>query len=441
MNQRLNKKRWLTLIILGLLTINLYSITTSGDDVEIIDLSIYVPTSEPRTQYGKPEWICGIWHYANITLDGETDKISIVFYNGDSPLDSDVRDETNYYEWEYDHGSWKDVQHDSKYIEEDNCHYDAQFYSFYIGIDQYAEMGNWTLILLADDEQLSSEQVYVDTAVISCSLKTVPVVIQAEPFTEDDYKSDEKFTVENDGNVPLKLSVDYGSYENIFSTLNFYEILKPNDTAKFDILLHSRSTWKPGILTIESAKMNADVLYTIPPKRTVSLIESNISIGLPITLYIGHIGYELESLTGHITFQYTKNLDIYYNEIRDIFVYISGNGDVTVDISSENLDILKIFSGGVEVETPFNIKSTNTSEYPFAVRVRGLRENTTGYLYYHIEIDGEIQKYTTQINVGTPRAAEEIIFITTFIMSIFVIICVVTIIGYMIFSQMKHRKK
>ncbi len=440
MNRKPYKKRYLTLIVLGFLTINICSIMGSVE-AENVDLVIHVPTGEPRTQYGKPQWICGIWHYTNVTLNSETDRISIVFYNGDTPLDLDNRNETNYYEWKYDHGSWRDVQHNATYIEEDNCHHDIDLYSFYIGIDQYAKLGNWTLKLLVDDEQLLSEQIYVNNVVISCGLKTIPVAIRAEPFTEDDYISEEKFTVENDGNIPLRLSVDYGSYENIFSTLDFNEILKPDQTAKYSILLHSRSTWEPGILTIESGKVNANVLYMIPPKRIVNLIESNYSYGLPINLYIRHIDYELEPLIRDITFQYVKDLNIYYNEKKDVFAYISGNGDVIVNISSKNLKILKISSGGVEVETPFIIKSTNTSEYPFVVRVRGLRANTTGYLYYRVEIEGQIHEYATQVNIGPSRPAEKTVFDITLMTSILLIICIIIVIGYMIYSQIKYRKK
>jgi len=441
MRRMLNKKRCLTLTVLGLLTINLCSIMSSSADVEIIDLSIHIPMCEPKTKYGNSVWIRGIWHFVNITLDDEAGKVSIVFYQGVSPLGSEYRNETNYYEWEYDDGSWRDVQHSPNYMEVGYCNHDTGFYSFYIGIDQYVEIGNWTLELFADDEQLHLEQIYVDNTVASLGLKTIPVTIRAEPFTEDYYVSEEKFTVENDGNVPLKLSVNYGGYEDIFSTLDFNEILKPSETAKYNIQLRSKSTWKPGKLTIKAgdANVNGKVLYIIPPKKLVSLIESNLLIGLPINVYIGHSGYDLEILAEDIIFQYEKTMDIYYGETKDVFTYLSGNGTVTVNITGENLEILNIFSGGVEVETPFTVKSTNTSEYPIVVRVRGIRPNTTAYLYYDLETGREHQFFTTTINVGPPLPIEE--FNTTLLIELLLIICIIIAVVYMVYTQMKHRGK
>ncbi|MCK5260775.1 MAG: hypothetical protein KAJ44_01170, partial [Thermoplasmatales archaeon] len=266
----LSKKRCLTLILLFVLTINLSSlITRSVNEVQVEDLLMYIPNSEPRSKYDKPVLIRGIWHYVNITLNSEISEVSIVFYYGETPLGSDDRNETNYYMWKYDHGSWEDLQHNSKYINESYCHYDSEFYSFYIGIDQYANLGNWTLKLLAYDEQLLSQQIYVDNAVTSIVLKSIPAIIEVEPFTEDYYISNEKFTVENKGNVPLRLSVSYGKYKNIFSTLDFIETLKPNEMRKYSILLHSRSTWKPGILTIKAgeASIRGHVQNIIPPKE------------------------------------------------------------------------------------------------------------------------------------------------------------------------------
>lgn len=440
----LSKKHCLPLLFFMMLTINLCSIiTSSSDDTQLIDLSIHIPATEPITKYGNPTWIRGLWHYVNITLDSEISKVSIVFYHDNSPIGSDDRDETNYYEWEYNYGVWNDVQHTSKYIEENYCTHDVGFYSFYIGIDQYAEIGNWSLELYTDNEKLLSRYVYVDKAVTSLTLKSIPVTIWAEPFTEEYYTSEEGFTIGNEGNVPLRISVNYGDYRDILSTIDFSETLKPGQTAKYWILLHSRSSWEPGKLTIEAgeASVNGDVLYIIPPKRVVNLIESNLSLGLPIILEIGHIGYRLESLAGDITFQYVRNVDIYYDEVKDIFAYISGNGDVTVNINSANLRILNIFSGGVEVETPFTVRSTNTSEYPIAVRVKGIRANTTAYLYYDLETGGEHNTFTTTIDVGPPKPIEETEFDLALVMELLIISCIIIVIVYMIFAQIRHKKK
>jgi hypothetical protein len=395
---------------------------------------------QPETKYGNPVWIRGIWHFVNITLDSEVDKVTIIFYHGNTSLDSEYRNETNYYEWEYENGNWRDVQHNNSYITSDYCEQNAELYSFYMGLDQYTQVGNWTMELSADDQPLQVEQIYVDKAVNSLGLKTTPVNIRAEPFTEDYYVSEEKFTVENDGNVPLKISVNYSSYDDIFSTLDFNEFLKPGETARFSIQLHSKSTWEPGTITITdgSASVKGDVLYIIPPKKFISLIESN-SIGLSINIHVGHSDYELEFLPGNIVFQYEQTLDIYFDEVKDIYTYLSGNGNATVRITGENLKILNIFSGGTEVGYNFTVNSINTSEHPIIVRVKGMRANSTAYLRYDLEIDGEHQVFTTTINVGPSKPID--VVDTTLFIGLGLLLCITFIIVYIIYIQIKHRKK
>lgn len=441
MRRMFNKKRCLTIAILCLLALSLFSTTSSSADAEFIDLSIHMPICEPETKYSNPLWIRGIWHFVNITLDNEVDKVSIVFYHGDNPVDLEYRNETNYYKWEYSYGNWDDVQHSTSYIILNYCDHSTDFYSFYIGLDQYAETGNWTIELLADDEQIHLEQIYVDKAVVSLGLKTVPVTIRAEPFTEDEYVSEESFTVENDGNVPMELSVIYGVYEDIFSTLDFNEFLKPGETARFGIQLHSESTWGPGKITIKAgdASVKGDVLYIIPPKKLVSLIESNLLIGLPINIYVGHSDYELEFLTGEIVFQYEETLDIYLDEIKNIYTYLSGNGNVTVRITGENLEILNVFSGGTEVGYNFTVNSINTSEHSIVVRIKGVRPNSTAYLRYDLEIDGEHQTFTTTINVGSSQPID--VIDTTLFIGLGLILCIVIILVYILVLQLRHKKK
>jgi hypothetical protein len=118
----MQKNRFFSLITLGLFAISLCSIRTYGQNsVEISDLSILIPNSEPSTKNGDPIWMRGIWHYINITTSGETADLSIVFYYGDTPQNIEDRNETNYYEWEYDKGNWRDLQHNSSYIELEKC--------------------------------------------------------------------------------------------------------------------------------------------------------------------------------------------------------------------------------------------------------------------------------------------------------------------------------
>jgi len=440
MGVNISKKRFAVLIILFFLIIKFFPfIAISDSEAQVNDLTINIPNSEPRNKYDKPVFIRGIWHYVNISLNSEINEATIIFYYGDIPPDLDDRNETNYYKWKYDYGSWRDLQHNITYIDENNCYHNVEFNSFYIGIDQYANLGNWTLILSVSEEQLFSKQIYVDNAVSFIVLKSIPILVNVEPFTEDMYISNNKYTIENQGNVPLRLSVNFGKYENTFSTIESVEILKPDETKKYNIMVQSSSTWKPGTLTIKAgeASIRGHVQNIIPPKRIVSLIGANVSIALPIIINIGHSGFTLESLMRNITFQYIENLNIYYYEIKDIFSFISGNGNVNVNITGKNIDIIKVLSDGNEVGIPFLVKSINTSEHPITVRARGIMPNSTGYLYYSLEIDGEIQKFISKINIGSFKPERE----KTLNITLILVMIAFIVVSFLVFTQIKHWKK
>jgi hypothetical protein len=399
-------------------------------------LSLQVPGCE--STHDDIVWIRGIWHYLNISLQEEVNRVSIFLYQ--SGVLEEKRNETNYYQWEYDGGVFKDTRYRS-YIVEDKCLHIGSVYSFFIGIDQYASGSDWVLEIYMDDERILSKDINVVDAVCSLILKSTPVVINAKPFVEDDFLSEGGFIVENVGNVPVALSVSYGEYEHLFSTLDLDEILLPGQKGTYTVVLHSKSDWEPGLLKIrDAAYVKGDVLYIIRPKKVVYLIESNVSFGLGINVYIGHTGCELASLPHDITFQYVKDIEVHLGETIDIVSYICGNGEVTLNLSGKYLKILKILSGGVEVKTPISIVSTNTSEHIIVVRVAGVMANTTAYLHYELEVDGEHRVFTTRIHVGPPTPLEESIF-TTFILELSIMACIAIVALYMLYSQMKYWKK
>jgi preprotein translocase subunit Sss1 len=89
---------------------------------------------------------------------------------------------------------------------------------------------------------------------------------------------------------------------------------------------------------------------------------------------------------------------------------------------------------------PFTIQSTNTSEQPIITQIHFTQENTIAFIDYEIEINGENLTFTTQITVGPKPSQEEKPADTTLVM-IIIGICIIAVIGYMIYSQMKYRRR
>ena len=71
-----------------------------------------------------------------------------------------------------------------------------------------------------------------------------------------------------------------------------------------------------------------------------------------------------------------------------------------------------------------------------------IRENKIGFLYYALETGGENQTFITQINVEAPSSQTgEQASNTVPIMVIIVIVCIFLVIGYMISTHVKHRRR
>ena len=101
--------------------------------------------------------VAGDFHYFDVTLSVKAEKICIIAYAADSLPECEDRSVANYYRWEYNHGVWKDISgHDSSYLLPSKCVRENDNYSFYLGIDQKANPGRWTIKILVDDAEVSS---------------------------------------------------------------------------------------------------------------------------------------------------------------------------------------------------------------------------------------------------------------------------------------------
>ena len=106
--------------------------------------------------------IAGVFHYLDVTLPIEHEKICIIAFNGKTEPESSLRSEENYYRWEYDHGNWRDVSgYDASCIDPSRCLKDNLTYSFYLKISQKANPGDWTIKILVDDEETSTNTIQV----------------------------------------------------------------------------------------------------------------------------------------------------------------------------------------------------------------------------------------------------------------------------------------
>ena len=418
-------------------------------------VNIHMLGEGARTRFGNPVVVAGIWHFINITLDDQVStELNLIFYQGDSIPAIGLRDETNYYEWKYNANTpmWTDENEYGgyTYINDTNCQVSDSIYSFCVGVkDTFPAIANyhenWTLEIYKDGEQLHSENVVLEKPIVGIAKSHADTIrFQVDPFTEMPDDGDDHFTIENTGNVPLDVTIDYGAYNDLFEVTNSGKKLSPYATFKHNVTLHSES-WKPGKLIISginrvTGSISGSLIITT---AAITFDVTQIINAADLEVSIGHSDYEIEILSGtNIVFQYEKTLEMDEGQVRDITVYVSGDGLVTLDIfgDGENVEILKVSSED-QTGTPLTITSTNTSEYAVTVKIEALRENKVGVVYYNLEVDGEIHSYNTQITIGPPSSKQETSGGGIPTTTIIVALVIVLVIGYMIYSQIRYRRR
>ena len=435
------------LIIMFLLLISFHQLPVTNAQSNLTEFTITIPGEQQRTISDKPVLVAGIWHYINITLiDSEPSKLSVIMYKGSSIPPINERNESTYYEWEYNDdasANWKDKLYGT-YIRNTNCSQTNNFYSFYIGIDQDAAAGNWILEIIADNIEIHNTTIFVEQKIFSPGVSYPrDFGLQAEPFTELNISSEPNdlyLSLENNGNIPLAISISYSQYQNRVTLTNLENILHPFSKTRNYVTVHTDNMWRS-----EKIQINATVtltgFYSILT-GTVALTEK-LEETFTIPILVGHSNYIIyESPTTDITFQYEETIDAEYDEIKNLITYIGGSGDVNITVyTPQNATLLKVtYNDEVVSDMPFLVHSTNTSEQPIITQIHFTQENTTAFITYEIEINGEKQTFTTQITVGPKPSQKEKPADTTLIM-IIIGVCIIVVIGYMIYSHIKYRRR
>jgi len=445
--RRVEIKKHGIILLLLLLFLIYFSHFTSSQSSSLAKITINIPGELPQyNETGVQKWITGIWHYVNITLNENIQKLTLILYKGSNiPVTHDV---TNYYEWKYDNGNWADVEY-NEYIVKNKCTHKNSFYSFYIGINKDAinsniSSNNWKLKILDGNSQtIEIIDIAVEKYRLGIASKSPEIEFYVNPFTTINLSSSHPFGIENIGNVPLNISITYGSFSDKLSTTNFTHYLHVNQTTWHYLIFHAKNL-PPGRKKI-TGYVDGSVphMYIIPVGATAELYAS-VRISEPyVALLVGHSGYELyESPDKEITFQYRETLNMKYNEIRNITVYLYGNATVSMRIWTENITLLNIFSGNKTIgDQPFLVNVTDTSEHLVTVQIKASIENITAYLHYEITTaDGETKTFETRINVSPKPHPVEKPYNKTLITAI-VTISIIIVVGYSIYNCIRYRRK
>ena len=437
-------------IIAGLSPFYYVFVTAQNEET----VKIHMLGEKTRTRFNNQVIVAGIWHYFNVTLDTQDfQELNLKFYSGDIIPNEGDRDDTNYYEWQYNKNNenpWIDIKkYDGRdYINSTRCAKNANNYSFCVGVKDALPSQptfyhkNWTLEVYIDGDKVRSEKVVVEKPYVGIA-KTHGdiIIINVDPFTKMDALGNDYFRIENTRNIPLIITIDYGLSKDTLEFLDYDTKISPYNNVVVDgITIHSEA-WPPGKRDVEGTISGEVPSSYIIPVATVTF-GTSIGLDAPILRIVAaHGNYELEEFPGNITFQYQKTLEMSEGEIKNITTYVSGNGDINFDLRSENLSILKVFSEDNEVNAPFVISSTNTSEHVVTIRIKAIRETSIAYLHYIVEIGGEIYEYDTLIAVSPPQSSQEEVITLDFLLIIAIVVIICLVMGYMIHTHLKYRRR
>jgi hypothetical protein len=428
-------------------------------------INIHMIRQDARYRLNNPIVVGGLWHYINVTPSStDFQELNLKLYKGSSMPSSDNRDKTNYYEWEYSENlqEWTDVESHGgfSYMNTDLCQKNSNTYSFCIGVsptvvteDYYYLKNrlpiyyeNFSLKVYADDIEIYSGSVVIEEPMSGISKPHGDFIrFYVAPFTVMEANGDDYIKIENTGNTPLVIDIDYGNIADYINIPNLGTVVPPFSTLTLDGITLDSKSWKPGTIEVKGKTIDPSIpgVYIMTSAQISLLPVPGIQAPV-IEIIIGRDKntYNLfEYPDSDITFQYPKEFSMAEGETKEISVFISGDGFVSLDLTLENLKLITITYENKEVETPVIINSRNTSEFPVKIKFQALRENIDANIIYYLTYDGETKEFRTEVTVGPPDTSptsegEINLLQVAAIVGIFVLIIL-----YLLNTRRKHNRR
>lgn len=432
-----------------------------------VNIEIKIVESEPRYHEDKFVLVAGTWHNIKITMPSDKPRdLNVILFKGDNIPNQ--KNSTNYYEWKYKQNSathWESgVYYNSfSYIDINKSEKIENIYNFYVGIQDtlpntpfYKE--DWKIEIYENNKKIHTENLYIEKPTKGIAKSHGDIIyFYVDPFTEMTSQGRDYFTLKNTGNVPLDISISYSNLEYLLEFTNFADRIHPSDSANYHMSLHSNS-WQPQLITDIGegvGKVPENIL--LEDSEAFVFLKSALAINTPdIRVFVGHSKHELvENLFDiGLSFQYEKNIRMDEGDIQEINAYISGDGKLSLSIwtdDTENIRILGIYKNNEEINSPFDISSTSSTEQKITVKVEAIREKKSGDIRYKLEsLDGRSHTYKTHIDINplSDGSLNDITgirndsgFGSNSVITMVVVLSIFMVLGYMIISQIKSKRR
>ncbi len=351
---------------------------------------------------GRYRMVAGIWHQFDIYLDTSADVVEIEMRYGDF-TDWDT---TNHYRWLYSAGNWSDAEY-GIYIEQDKCDRTGTLYSFIVGVDGKVNYGLWNLTVRADGEEIYASEIYVEKAVVGADFHSADFLLWAVPFTAGTIDSADKMQyirIVNGGNTPLYYNITFSAFSDRINLTGDDEVIHVGgETVRY--IRFGTDSWSPRVIKIKG-RINVGAMYRIPTASTATLI-TGVGSTFPLTIYIGHSGYEILEKDG-LTIQIKRRISLDYGAESELKIFLTGNGTAMVNIRGENCTIEEIIYRGEKRNPPFPVVLSEEFETNITIRIRADTPDVIAKVIYLIEYGGKDNIYSTDVEVGPAPPPEPV---------------------------------
>ena len=393
----------ISVLVLMLIITGFFSSSSKGESS--VEWQISIPGESPSFNGSTPILIAGIEH--NLTFYIGNSRHVVVTMKARSM--GDEENYTNSYEWAYDNGNFSDLRYGT-YINITSSKVFGENIAFHIGLHAKAWKGLWSITvkrsLGADYETIIDENIDVEKADPRLAISTPVFEFRVEPFESGEMispvVSDYHFLTRNTGNVPLWLECDYDHMGEIFHTTNMSIVLHPHDEVEHQIFLTSMP-WSPQVFRVKEYvrgtamhMITSDMVSFIPSFQTV----------VKINVEVVRQGFNIMDI-GPAKLQYQRGPMVEdFNDIIDLHLFLSGDSDATLTISSSRIELMGVYTGGEwhntsDISQSLNFHLTNDSEEKeILVRVRCYREDTTAKVTYELSAGNRSDSVYTEILVG-----------------------------------------
>jgi len=422
---------------------------------EDVTVDISIIGQYPQFDNERPIIVAGVWHTISFNEVTEfTNEATLTMYQGVSiPTD---KDNTNYYQWEYNPANDNPWQPINSYaegtIKNSHCQKFSDGITFCIGIpdhlpDVISYSEQWMLELTISKNTVFKESFSLEKPTKGFAKSHGDYIsFSVDPFSQMKSSASDYVTLKNTGNVPLNISINYKQLDNLLTYSDSSSQIPAHSKQNYKLVLNSLS-WKPQQIQqrgTATASVSSYYLLDQDVSGTAISLQTALVLDVPtINIFVGHNNFEITTLdpvTG-FSFQHQRMISMHEGETRILNAYLSGDGSATVSVNTnDNITLLQITKNGEQTEFPITVISSNAEEQVISLKIKALSENKDGIISYSVETEDGTKTFTTRINVGPPAVTEEpspIVGVTSPV-TLVVLLALILAAGYMLYNHLVY---